>query len=126
MVRTLLRQDPRLAVGSVAEELARRIPSPAPSKQSYEQAERERVVLAARRQFRTALLRISENTRLLEEWRAGHFVVGRREWKIGKILDHAARTGDVPRTSYPGGQVHVTNHKLLGGRGSEKTWGRPV
>ncbi|MCZ2524370.1 hypothetical protein [Streptomyces sp. HB2AG] len=124
VVRTLLRQDPRLTAGPAAEELARRIPSPTPSKQSYEQAERERVMLAARRQFRAALLRISENTRLLEEWRGGHLVAGSREWKIGKILDHTARTGDVPRTTYPGGQVHVTHRKLLGGNRSEKTWGR--
>ncbi|WP_237291393.1 hypothetical protein [Streptomyces sp. Sge12] len=123
-VRALLRQDPRLAVGPAAEELARRIPAPAPSRQSYQQAEREQVVLTARRQFRAALLRISENTRLLEEWRAGHLVAGSREWKIGKILDHTARTGDVPRTAYPGGQVHVTHRKLLGGNRSEKTWGR--
>ncbi|WP_407111255.1 hypothetical protein ACE1N8_25940 [Streptomyces sp. DSM 116494] len=123
-VRTLLRRDPRLTVGPVADELARRIPAPAPSKRSYEQAERDRVVLAARRQFRSAFLRISENTRLLNEWRAGHIAAGSREWKIGEILDHAARTGDVPRTTYPGGQVHVTNHRLLGGRRPEKTWGR--
>ncbi|QIY73751.2 hypothetical protein HEP84_36035 [Streptomyces sp. RLB1-33] len=124
MVRTLLRQDPRLSVGPVADELARRIPAPAPSKQSYGQAQRDRVVLAARRQFRAAHLRISENARLLDEWRAGHLATGSREWKIGQILEHAAHTGDVPRTTYRGGQVHVTNHKLLGGRRPEKTWGR--
>ncbi|MET9374142.1 hypothetical protein ABZX98_08335 [Streptomyces sp. NPDC002992] len=125
MIRTLLQQDPRLASGPVAEELARRIPKPIPSKQSYEEAERERVMLAAQRQFRSAWLRISENTHLLNRWRAGDVLEGSREWRIGKVLDHIARTGDVPRTSSSTiAQGSVTNRKLLGGTRPEKTWGR--
>ncbi|MEW2248761.1 hypothetical protein AB0907_15685 [Streptomyces sp. NPDC006975] len=123
-VRLLLQQDPRLAEGLVAEELARRIPTGRTTKQSYGEAERKQVLLTAQRQFRSALLRIRENTRLLEDWRSGALAEGSREWRIGKVLDHLARTGDVPRTVYPGGQVHVKNHGLLGGRSAEKTWGR--
>ncbi|MFJ6760201.1 hypothetical protein ACIQNK_34900 [Streptomyces sp. NPDC091273] len=124
VVRALLVRDPRLAAGPVAEELARRIPGAKPSKQSYEEAERDQVVLTAQRQFRTAWLRISENTRLLRRWRAGDIAEGSREWRIGEVLDHAAHTGDVPRTLYPSGQLHVSNPGLLGGRGPERTWGR--
>ncbi|MEV4338040.1 hypothetical protein [Streptomyces sp. NPDC049590] len=123
-VRAVLQRDPRLAAGPVADELARRVPAPTPSKQSYEESERDIVVLTAQRQFRAAWLRIGENTRLMNRWRAGDLIEGSREWRIGKVLDHLARTGDVPRTVYPGGQKHVKNHRLLGGRDSEKTWGR--
>ncbi|MEU1378060.1 hypothetical protein ABZ442_31065 [Streptomyces triculaminicus] len=123
-VRLVLQQDPRLATGPVAEEVARRIPKPTPSKQSYEESERDRVVLAAQRQFRSAWMRICENTRLLNRWRAGGVVEGTREWMIGEILDYLARTGDVPRTVHPGGKASVTNCRVLDGGGPEKTWGR--
>lgn len=123
-VRGLLQRDPRLSAGPVAEELARRIPGATPSKQSYGQDERDQVMLAAQRQFRSARLRISENTRLLERWQAGDVAEGSRDWKIGAVLDHIARTGDVPRTLRPSGQKAVTNYKLLGGSSTEKTWGR--
>ncbi|MFH8342469.1 hypothetical protein [Streptomyces sp. AM6-12] len=122
-VRNLLQGDPRLAAGPVAEELARRIPAPTPTKQSYEQGERDRVVQAAQRQFRSAWLRIGENTRLLNAWRAGDLPEGAREWRLGKVLDHLARTGDVPRTLHPGGHASVTNRGLLGGKGVD-AWGR--
>ncbi|GHI76156.1 MULTISPECIES: hypothetical protein [Streptomyces] len=124
MVRWLLMHDPRLAAGPVAEELARRVPRGKRSKQSYEDAERERVVLSAQRQFRSALLRIRENTRLLEQWRAGDLADGSREEKIGRILDRIADTGDVPRTLMPSGGSIVTNHRLLGGNNTKATWGR--
>ncbi|MEU3477795.1 hypothetical protein ACI2LO_25610 [Streptomyces sp. NPDC033754] len=124
VIRTLLVQDRRLATGPVAEELARRIPKPVPSKQSYKEDQRERMVLTAQRQFRSALLRIRENTRLLDRWRAGEVAEGSREWRIGKILDQVARTGDVPRRVGPSGQPFVRDTRLLGGSNVENTWGR--
>jgi hypothetical protein len=76
-------------------------------------------------EFRAALLRIRENTRMLQRWQAGELPEGSREWRVGQVLDHMARTGDVPRTRVPStGAFNVTNHKLLGGRGAERTWGR--
>jgi hypothetical protein len=123
-VRVLLRRDPAMRTGAAAEELARRIPAPERSKQSYEDAERDRVLLAAQRQFRAALLRIRQNTALLERWRAGELPAGSREEHIGRILDHVARTGDVPRRAGPGGVVNASNRKLLGGQGVQHTWGR--
>jgi hypothetical protein len=123
-VRGLLQADARLASGPVAEELARRIPRPAPSKQSYEESERDQVVLTAQRQFRSAWLRITDNTHLLNRWQAGDVARGSREWEIGSVLDHVARTGDVPRTLQPSGQQQVTHRRLLGGGRPEQTWGR--
>ncbi|MFD9332933.1 hypothetical protein ACFWBF_00695 [Streptomyces sp. NPDC060028] len=122
-VRSLLRRDPRMGTGPVAEELARRIPQARPSKQSYDEAERERVLRAAQRQFRAALMRIRENTELLERWRAGELSAGSREWRIGQVLEHIAHTGDVPRALAPSGQYYVRNRRLLGGLGAERTWG---
>lgn len=119
VVRGILQGDARLGSGPVAEELARRIPKPVPSKQSYGDSERDRVVLTAQRQFRSAWLRITENSRLLNRWRAGDLAEGGREWSIGQVLDHVARTGDVPRTTLPGGLRHVTHRKLLGGSNVE-------
>jgi hypothetical protein len=124
VIRALLRQDPRLRAGPVADELARRIPNPRPSGQSYDEAERERVMLAARRQFRSALLRIRENTLLLQRWQAGELPEGCREQRLGEVLGYLARTGDVPRTTGPSGAANVRNHRLLGGYGAERTWAR--
>lgn len=123
-VRGVLVHDPRLGKGPVAEELARRLPRAKPSKQSFTEVEREKVRLAARRQFRTALLRIRENTLVLDRWRAGDLPEGSREWRLGQILDFLARTGDVPRTLLPSGQTTVTNRRVLEGRSVDRTWGR--
>jgi hypothetical protein len=124
LVRTLLQRHPQLSSGAAAEELARRVPKPRPSKQSYEDADRERVLLAAQRHFRSVLMRIRENTELLESWRAGQLPAGSRDERIGRILEHLSLTGDVPRTLVPSGQRYVTNHRLLGGHRAEFTWGR--
>ncbi|MFE0188304.1 hypothetical protein [Streptomyces sp. NPDC058989] len=123
-VRLLLQQDRRFAGGPVTEELLRRFPAAKPSKQSYENDEHKRVVLAAQRQFRAARLRIEENNRLLRAWRAGELEEASRDWRLGEVLNHLARTGDVPRSILPSGQSHVDHRNLLGGSGPEQTWGR--
>lgn len=119
MVRALLRHDPRLSAGLVAEELARRIPEQTPSKKSFTEAERDQVLDAARRQFRAAWLRVRENTEMLERWRAGQVPEDTEQWRLGRILDYLARTGDVPRTA-----GRVANRGVLGGTRTEQTWGR--
>ncbi|MFC9636323.1 hypothetical protein ACFTY8_45860 [Streptomyces mirabilis] len=123
-IATLLHRDPRLDSGPVAEELARRVPRPDPSRRSYGEEEREQLLLVARRQFRSAWMRIRENTQLLERGRAGEVAEGSREWRISQVLDHLAHTGDVPRTVTPGGYTIVTNHRILDGSTAERTWGR--
>ncbi|MCX5401228.1 hypothetical protein [Streptomyces sp. NBC_00102] len=124
VVHRILRSYPRLSEGPVAEELARRVPAPKPVRKSYDEAEREHVLLAAGRQFRAAWLRIRENSELLERWRAGALDEGSHDWRLGEALDHVARVGDVPRTQLPSGRQAITNRGLLGGRDSEHTWGR--
>jgi hypothetical protein len=124
LVRTVLRRDPRLVSGPVAEELARRVPAAKPSGKSYGQDERGRVLLAARQQFRAAWMRIGENTALLERWRAGDLAEGSPEWRIGKILDHVWRTGDVPLANMKDGQRYPRNLTLLGGFSARHTSGR--
>ena len=124
VVHRMLRDDPRLSEGPVAEELARRVPAPKPVRKSYDEEEREHVLLAAGRQFRAAWLRIRENSELLERWRAGALDEGSRDWQLGEALDHVARVGDVPRTQLPSGRQAITNRGLLGGRDIEHTWGR--
>ena len=134
-IRILLRGDSRLQVGAVAEELARRIPKTEPSKQSYDDAERDHVRLAATRQFRAALMRIRTNTLLLERWRRGELPAGCerragrlpaacRDARIGQVLDHLARTGDVPRTIASNGCATASNRRILGGQAAQHTWGR--
>jgi hypothetical protein len=124
VIRVLLQQDPRLRDGPVADELARRIPSARPSGQSYDEDERERVLLAARRQFRAALLRIRENAGLLQRWQAGELPEGSRESRLGLVLRHLAEAGDVPRVTGPSGHSNVASRGLLGGQQAERTWGR--
>jgi hypothetical protein len=124
VIRALLRQDPRLRSGPVADELARRIPNPRPSGKSYDEAERERVMLAARRQFRAALQRIGKNASLLQRWQAGELPEGSREWRLGQVLSHLAQAGDVPRVTGPSGRTNMAGKGLLGGQRPEQTWAR--
>ncbi|ELP65848.1 hypothetical protein PV735_37740 [Streptomyces turgidiscabies] len=122
-LQRLLRQDPRLAGSPVAEELARpvrRLPS---TRQSLEEDEYGQVKRVAMAEFRAALLRIRENTAHLERYRSGELAEGSRDWKIGRILEHVAATGDVPRTASSKAPV-VTNARLLGGHHPLRTWGR--
>ncbi|MFD9437910.1 hypothetical protein ACFWBR_03785 [Streptomyces sp. NPDC060006] len=123
-IRVLLRADPRLRTGQVAEELARRVPQGTPSKQSYEDAEREQVLLTAQRQFRAAWMRIRDNTIVLERWRLGQLPEGSREAQLGQILDVMACTGDVPRARRSDGLTNLRHRGLLGGGSVERTWGR--
>ncbi|MYQ81642.1 MULTISPECIES: hypothetical protein [unclassified Streptomyces] len=119
----LLRRDPRLNQGLAAEELARPAGRSATTRQSMDEDERQQVRLAAQREFRAALLRIRENTVHMGRYRSGELAEGSPEWRIGRILDHLAATGDVPRTT-GGSTPMVANAKLLGGMQPSQTWGR--
>jgi hypothetical protein len=91
LVRTVLRRDPRLVSGPVAEELARRVPAAKPSGKSYGQDERERVLLAARQQFRAAWMRMGRTPRCLSAgepvtWpRAALSGVSARSWTMSGV-----------------------------------------
>ncbi|MFJ9321080.1 hypothetical protein [Streptomyces globisporus] len=122
----LLRGDARLQSGPVAEELARRMRKPKSRVQSYREEDFDHIKLAARRQFRAALLRIEDNARHLQHWREGAFEEGSRPWLLGEALDVLARTGDVPRYKTSDGQRTVISRyqEALGGVRSEVTWQR--
>ncbi len=69
---------------------------------SYTNAEWRAIMSAARGQLRDARSRIRSGWDLLARWRAGEFLEGTFEWIHGQVLDHVAKTGDVPRR--PGGK----------------------
>ncbi|KDN82805.1 hypothetical protein [Kitasatospora cheerisanensis] len=123
-LRRLLGRDPRLAGGPVAEVLARPVRRAPSTRTSLEDDEHEQFKNAARAEFRAGLLRIRENTAHLERYRRGELAEGSRDWKIGRVLDHLAATGDVPRTVLPNSAATVTNGRLLGGAHPLRTWGR--
>ncbi|MGW1158873.1 hypothetical protein ACWD48_11735 [Streptomyces sp. NPDC002519] len=124
-MRTLLKREPRLAQGLAAEELARPVPKKGkPSKQSYRPLERDQVLLAAERQFRTALLRIRENTALLARYRAGALDPDSRDWRVGTALEHIAATGELPGYPDKDGKVYTRAEGLLRGKNCGKTTGR--
>ncbi|WP_328730705.1 hypothetical protein OHT20_00320 [Streptomyces caniferus] len=121
-IRTLLKNEPQLAQGLTAEELARPVPKKGkPSKQSYRPSERDHVLLAAERQFRTALLRIRENTTLLARYRAGALDPASRDWRIGAALEHIAATGELPGYPDKEGKVYTRAEGLLRGKNRGKT-----
>ncbi|WP_329564354.1 hypothetical protein OG711_38420 (plasmid) [Streptomyces uncialis] len=123
----LLLDDERLQSGPVADELAKRIKVPKSGTQSYSEAEFDLVKAAARRTFRAALLRIGENARHLERWRAGVFAEGSLDWLLGEGLDLLARTGDLPRyTEKSGRQSTILSRyeRAFGGVGAKATWQR--
>lgn len=125
-VCSLLAQDERLQSGPVADALARAVPAHKSTRQSYTAAEFELIKLEARRMFRAALLRIEDNARQLERFRAGEFTPGSREAVVGEALELIARDGDLPRIEGPSGQPYVPKRyrKALGGQGTEVTWQR--
>ena len=124
-VSGMLRDDARLQAGPVADELARRYKIPPSKVQSYTEAEFDRVTAAARRQFRAALRRISDNAAHLEQWREGAFARGTRDWTAGEGLDALARTGDLPRYySATGSTIKGKYIRAFGGPDGTVTWRR--
>jgi hypothetical protein len=124
-VGSLLRQDARLA-RPVADELAVRTQRPKSKTQSYSEDEFDRIKRVAKRTFRAALLRISDNAAHLERWRAGAFTPGSHDFILGEALDSLARTGDIPRrVSAKGARNPIWRfHRVLGNTSPAATWQR--
>jgi hypothetical protein len=128
----LLREDPRLQSGAVADELLRRVRLVPSSTQSYSDREFTRITVAARRTFRTARKRIDANALHLQRWHAGAFAEDSQEWLLGEALDVLARTGLVPEERKPNnmaseGFLYVAAdkyQKALGGAKAQFTWQR--
>lgn len=125
-IAALLRDDPRLQVGPVADELARRRKAVKGNVQSYSEAEFKQVRMAARRTFRAALLRINDNAEHLHRWRSGAFTEEGRDWVIGEGLDVMTRTGDLPRYATNNGSriIKKRYRAAFGAYASADTWQR--
>lgn len=125
-ISTLLRRDPRLQTGLVADELAVRVRQPKSKTQSYSEAEFDQIKAAARRTFRAALLRINENAGHLDRWREVSFAKGSEDWVVGEALDVLARTGDLPYQVGPSGRRSLSRkyRTALGGTRAGVTWQR--
>jgi hypothetical protein len=125
---SLLRTDPRLSQGPVADALSRRVSASTSQVQSFLPDEREAIRTAARAGLRRALLRIEGNAAHLQRYRAGVYAAepDGREAVIGEFLDRLARTGALPHRRSRSGSVHLPDRylKALGGGGSGLTWQR--
>ncbi|MFH9075694.1 hypothetical protein [Streptomyces alboflavus] len=124
-VRGLLLDDARLSAAA-REALARRVLFPGTKEVSFQGAEFDAIVMAARRVFRAAHLRITDNARHLAQWRSGVLARGSEAWLLGEALDCLARTGEVPRDTRAGqrGRVLARYARVLGGQKPEHTWQR--
>ena len=125
-ISSLLRDDPRLQAGPVADELAQRRKAVRSKVQSYSEAEFDQVRAAARRTFRATLQRINDNARHLQQWRDGAFPEESRDWVIGEGLDIMARTGDLPRYATNNGTriIKKKYKEAFGAWASAATWQR--
>ncbi|MFJ2746359.1 hypothetical protein ACIO3O_42620 [Streptomyces sp. NPDC087440] len=121
-IASLLQMDARLAL-PVREAMAVRFVWETGREQAYGPEEFKEIRLAARRTFRSALLRIRKNTDRLAAWRAGALEPGSREWLIGEAVDELARTGDVPLYEW-GRRVRRRYRPALGGDSAQHTWKR--
>ncbi|MFE9725927.1 hypothetical protein ACFYQ5_20605 [Streptomyces sp. NPDC005794] len=125
-VRGLLLDDPRLSAAA-REALARRVLKPAAKEASFQDAEFDAIVTTARRMFRAAHLRITDNARHLAQWRSGTFARGSEAWLLGEALDCLARTGEAPhdtRVRRQRSRVLARYARVLGGEKPEHTWQR--
>lgn len=129
-VKVLLRGVAGLTPVFTAALLAANPPRRSGQLQSYSKGEFTAIMTAARGQLRAALSRIRAARELLEQWQASEFEEGTEQWDRGYVLDHVARTGDVPRDTSgrqlplfpklgPPGELvsalHLTYHEMLAG-----------
>lgn len=110
----LLRDDPRLRTGPVADELLRRVKLPNSGTQSYSEAEFTHITRTAKKMFRSALRRIDRNGEHLRRWRNGEFTEGSQDWIFGEVLDCLARTGSAMKCIYtaPDGRKQLASRYI--------------
>ncbi|MFI1349611.1 hypothetical protein ACH4UR_25370 [Streptomyces lydicus] len=107
--------------------MAKRVPRVKVKEHAYAPEEFQQIRLAARRTFRSALLRIRENTQSLRAWREGAITErDSPEWLVGEALDALAQTGHVPRYVGTDDRQRVISRyaRALGGENSKYTWQR--
>lgn len=121
--RMLLLESGRLSP-LARRELAKRLPRDKPQESSYSDEELRLVTVAARRVWRIARDRIRHNMRHLARYRSGEFEPGTQDYLIGKILEHVAANGDVPRTMQKDRPPERWVTRALGGGHRDQTWKR--
>lgn len=106
--------------------MAKRLPAVRAQEQALAPEEFEELRAAARKMFRTALLRIRANTEHLRRWRDGAFKPGTRDWTMGEALESLARTGFIPHTVMKRGTRYFFARFVaaLGGTDPQHTWMR--
>ncbi|MFD9572667.1 hypothetical protein ACFWBI_22825 [Streptomyces sp. NPDC059982] len=97
----LLRDHADLAAEVVTAMSKRRTRTEKVEKEGFTRAEMKQIRYAAAGTVRRARVRIRENAAVLERWRAGLIPSEDPDWVFGELLDHLARTADLPR--WPGG-----------------------
>lgn len=124
-ISSLLRADPRLRKDT-REATAKRLPKIEVQEVALTDGEFQEARIAARKMFRSAHLRIRENSEVLRAWRAGELAAGTDQWRIGELLDFLAHTGHVPRRPRANGAWRVipSAGRLLGGESAKYTWQR--
>ncbi|MFE9806098.1 hypothetical protein [Streptomyces sp. NPDC005548] len=124
-VRGLLLDDSRLTAAA-REAISKRIPPPEVTETSFEDGEFDAIASAARRMFRSAHLRITQNARHLVDWRTGAFPRDSDDWLLGEALDCLARTGMVPSYTRTNSYNRIVYRyiRVLGGERPEDTWQR--
>ncbi|MFI5966669.1 hypothetical protein ACIA8J_31490 [Streptomyces asoensis] len=125
LIARLLREDSRLSEAAREAMMERSAPVKA-SEQSYAPNEFTQVATVARRIFRAAHLRITDNAARLAAWRAGEYTEGSDEWLVGEALDCMARTGDTPHYIGQGDRRRPIHRYIrpLGGANALCTWRR--
>ncbi|WP_143673834.1 hypothetical protein [Streptomyces sp. or20] len=124
-VARLLREHPEVPEDT-RNLMKRRTPKPTSTEFAYSDDEFDRIKLAATQTFRRALYRIRGNWKHLQDWRAGRFEEGTRDWLLGKALAHLMRTGETPfYISRRGRQRPDTRYtEAMGSDRVEDTWMR--
>lgn len=111
----VLGEAPELAEVTRAAVTARtRRPKPK-LKKSYTRADLKAIRTTAAKTVRAARLRIAQNTALLERWQTGQVEAASEEEPWGRLLNHLALTGDLPRQ--PCGQLHDSVKQLTRAEG---------
>lgn len=124
-IARFLKNDPRLP-GPVRDAMVKRAVVRKGLAKAYSEEEFRKIRAAARRDFRAAHHRITENLAHLRAWREAACEAGTADWLIGEALDLLANTGHVPRYDDERGRTRTVSRyaRALGGFGAEKTWRR--
>ncbi|WP_344454308.1 hypothetical protein [Actinocorallia aurantiaca] len=124
-IQALLRDHPRLPA-ETRELMVKRVSVRRAEEKAYTSEEFERIKTLAGKKFRSALLRIRDNQRLLEQWQAGVLTKSSEQERIGEALNCLALTGGLEVYRGRSGRIRPRSGQgaALGGANAESTWKR--